>query len=117
MNHENGVKWEIFISDKDFDNDDSDLVEIRLHNYINIKTDPNDDTQVEGKYRDDIVPLKLCGKQSVWGTSGTKKYCPDFNDNHIVYGDYASERHSWYRTAIHMCNSERRAKIGKTCKS
>ena len=49
-------------------------------------------------------------------SKASKKYCPQKNDQHFFYIDYNKEVSSWYSLAIYMCNPDKRALIGKTCK-
>ena len=45
----------------------------------------------------------------------TRKYCPYYGKNDYLYGDYYSDRFSWYRLVVHQCDSVARAKENKTC--
>jgi hypothetical protein len=44
-------------------------------------------------------------------------YCPDWNDEHVMFTNYREAITSWFRVAVHRCNPERRALKGKTCAS
>ena len=52
--------------------------------------------------QDIIVPLKICdhvNDDSAW-VGNVNKYCPNFADEHFIYGDYDSIPGSWFRLAI-----------------
>jgi len=66
------------------------------------------------------VPLKNCAaidNNYIWDLGTVRKYCPNFDDSHFLYGDYESKKASWYRLGVHMCDPKARALIGKSCKS
>lgn len=74
----------------------------------------------EEKMRDEIVPIKECNSdiiKTVWHSDGIKKYCPQFGHSHFIYGDYYSEKFSWYRLVVHACDEKEREAKGKKCKS
>lgn len=70
--------------------------------------------------RDEIIPVDRCVDETtkaIWKSNTIKKYCPQFSDSDFIYGDYFSEKFSWYRLVIHTCDLVERAAEGKTCKS
>lgn len=93
-----------------------------MHRYTNM--DHEQDYSEEGEtkqIRDEMVPLKDCNENQMikahWHNGGIRKYCPDFRDDDYIYGDYYSNKFSWYRLVIHTCNVKEREEQGKTCKS
>ena len=89
-----------------------------LHKYTNM--DHRQDHHASGvanKVRDEIIPLKNCNSESdMWQAQNITKYCPDFRKDDFIYGDYYSEKFTWYRLVIHQCDKEKREAKGKTCK-
>ena len=70
-------------------------------------------------FRDELVPLKRCDSlldDTYWSADTTIKYCPVFNSQDFIYGDYYSSKASWYRLAVHTCDIEERKALNKTCK-
>ena len=57
------------------------------------------------------IPLKICdGKELDW--RGTPNYyCPDFDNSHFIHGGFYSDKFSWMRMALHICDSRPEAKI------
>jgi hypothetical protein len=57
------------------------------------------------------IPLKICdGKELDW--RGTPNYyCPDFDNSHFIHGGFYSDKFSWMRLALHICDSRPEAKI------
>jgi len=53
---------------------------------------------------DEIVPLKECNEKRDIFSENYRIYCPDFNDNHFIYGDYSTTQYSWLKLAIHYCD-------------
>jgi hypothetical protein len=103
------------ISDPDFDNEDNEFAEIRLHYYSNVETQ-------NASYPDEEVKMVQCHNEFIdpnveglWYPG--KLYCPDWTDDHNLLGTYRHNIHSWVRLAVHKCDPERRAKIGKKCAS
>ena len=47
--------------------------------------------------QDIILPLKDCEAvpDAVWIDPAIKKYCPNFTNDHFIYGDYYSTPASW----------------------
>ena len=116
--------FEVYFNDDTFDNDDNPYAKIKLHKYVNMDH-PNDFYPSKPKtdrdvFRDELVPIQNC-KQSlsndtIWSTNTTIKYCPFFSDQDFLYGDYYSEKASWYRLSVHTCDIEERKIQNKTCK-
>ena len=77
---------------------------------------PNDEYP---DFQDIIIPLKICDADfdGVWIDPNINKYCPNFTDEHFIYGDYYSSPGSWFRLAIQFCDPIERASQGKSCKS
>ena len=53
-----------------------------------------------------------------WSLS-SKKYCPQFNSTHFLYGGFYSTKYAWMRLVLHFCDDtqkaeELRKKQGKT---
>jgi hypothetical protein len=53
--------------------------------------------------------LKICDEytnENAWVAGGIRKYCPDFQKEDFIFGDYYSEKQSWYRVIIEACNPD-----------
>ena len=104
--------WASF-ENAEYDNDDNPWATIRLH-YLSNEVTRN------GSYPAEEVPMVPCENKFVdpnvkdlWYPGII--YCPDWQDRHRLYGTYRHNIHSWLRLAVHRCDPERRAAVGKEC--
>ena len=85
-----------------------------MHMYTRMDnlTDNSTDNIKKG-FKDVEISLKRCKglRDTVgdWDLSGTKLYCPQFNESHFLYGGYFSERYSWMRVILHFCDESPKA--------
>ena len=118
-------EFKVAIVDTKFQNEDNPYGEFKLHKYSSIRDYNSILTEGQKPTLDEIVELRDCnyGKSNDTHTSGTvwdlkqTYYCPVWKDNDFLYGNYYSDKTAWYRLAMHECDPEERAKVGKTCKS
>ena len=69
------LKFEIYVENTEYDNDDNPYLQIKLHKYTNMdnSTDyyPDNPKSSRDEVRDEIVPIVRCSDQekykSVWG--------------------------------------------------
>jgi hypothetical protein len=109
------VKIYASIGDVDFDNDDNEYGTIEMHYYSNRETRNT-------TYPKDNVKMVPCDVENageiykqLWHPGLV--YCPEWSDEHALFTNYNYDIHSWLRLAVHKCDPEQRAKVGKSCKS
>ena len=124
------LAFQINVNSLDYDNDDNPYGEFMVHLYTNMK-DLND-TKVYGEdadkadfeamqgFDDRIIPIKRCQHNVAvpWMASDFKRYCPVFDDDTFLYGNFFTARYAWMRIALHFCDDseearEERRKAGK----
>lgn len=90
--------------------------------YTNME-DQNDTAKKETfNFYDIEIPLEKCsgvGEDVSWRNPKIMYYCPNFSDNHFLYGGFWAQKYSWMRMGLHMCDSspkatEERKMAGKT---
>ena len=88
------INFLIYIQDPEFDNEDNEYIEIKLHKKTNM-IDQNDyKERIYTEIKDEIIPIKVCtgtDYEDEW-SSGSKIYCPDYRENDFLFGDYYSEK-------------------------
>lgn len=102
----------------EFDNDDSEFAEIRLHYLSNVGTGMPYAIPEE-------VPMMECDIKKIDGLDPEydhpfypgKIYCPDWKDEHMMFSDWNAPVSSWFFLAVHKCDPDRRALKGKECAS
>ena len=114
--------FKVVVGDTTFLNEDNPYGEFKLHRYTTIEDHTNILNEVEKPSRDEIIELRDCDfgkpkdKNSNWNLKNTY-YCPVWKNTDFLYGNLYTPKTSWFRLAMHECDSEKRAKVGKTCKS
>ena len=66
-------------------------------------------------YNDITIPIGPCNAgfgfdTDSWFTGGNRLYCPKFNESHYIHGGFNSDKYSWLRLAIHLCDDSEEAK-------
>ena len=103
--------WTNF-GDADFDNNDNPYIKIKTHYYSNMEGEdsqyshPIEMVECDHEYVTDEV-------KQLWYPG--KFYCPEWTDEHVLHTNYNYVNHTWFRVAVHYCNEQERAQIGKTC--
>ena len=97
----------IYLTDPEFDNDDSPYGKIMLRLKKEVMEDnPN------------LVPLNECSdKYTDYWTANNKVYCPEFRDSDYLNKNYYYNEHSQLQLTVMECNKTERNAIGKECKS
>ena len=100
----------VYVDDLSFKNEDNPYGTFVMHQYTNMD-DKNDTSGETSGFQDVEIPLKICdGKELDW--RGTPNYyCPDFDNSHFIHGGFYSDKFSWMRLALHICDSRPEAKI------
>lgn len=44
-----------------------------------------------------------------------KLWCPQYQEDHLLFANYNYAHHSWMRLGVHHCDPVQRAKEGKDC--
>jgi len=54
--------------------------------------------------KDEIIELKECNEKADAWSVNHQVYCPDYKEDHFIYGDYTSDQFSWLKLAVHYCD-------------
>jgi len=57
---------------------------------------------------DEIIELIECNEKADAWSQDVNIYCPNFEADHFLYGDYTSDKFSWLKLAIHYCDESLR---------
>lgn len=97
--------FKFYLNDQSYDMNDNPYGKVVFHRYTNM-ADMNDTTGYTEGFTDEEIPLKLCqGKDQAWSGTGIKYYCPDFNETHFIHGGFWTDKYSWLRIALHLCEN------------
>jgi len=66
---------------------------------------------------DKSIPLKICNENQDEWSEYTNIYCPDFQEDDFLFGDYETAKRSILHVAIHYCDQNKLDQVDKTCKS
>ena len=72
------VDFLIYIQDPEFDNEDNEYVEIKLHRKTNMIDENDYIDKIHNEIHDVIIPLKICSDHEDEWSLNSSIYCPDY---------------------------------------